>query len=357
MKLKNSALTAVLIIFACLLPGCAGQDVSRRSMVTVLELEALPQGWSLTVEYLKKTSAEEEQLYGIYQGEGRTYLEAIQRIEAKEGDILYLDSAKCLILEGIESKEELESILLEVDRDGRVRPHVQILIGAGVLEEKTEETVSVGQQAESLMSGKLEGYAFSLKDAINALTASGRGGMLPVVALDDEACRLTGFMLMGEEELTVIERGVGQSLPVRFLHRESFVLTEAAPGLYDVQMEGTRLSVKCRMAGGKPHYVLTASANGYLHTAPSIGDRENGKALKQIQREIQESIVEEFVKIMETTVKGTGTDLFSLGKICSFRYPNQWKSIGKDWQANLQDVEYEIVAKVKIEDKRQVLGR
>ena len=352
MKLKG--FTLMLVAGLLLLSGCAGQEMSRRSLVTALEVKLLPQGCQLTVEYLKKTAAEEEQQYGLYEGLGRTFLEAIRQIEEKEGASLYLDSAKCLLVEGVADKEVLTQLLREVDRDGRLRPHVQVAFSRGTLADKIGEDFSVGQKAAQLLGGDRESLGISLKDVINCLTAPGRGGMLPVVVVEEGDCRLENFALLGEKVLTTVEQGMGQSLPLRFLRKEEFVITGEQPGLYDVQLEKTGVSIRCRMEGGRPYFVITARASGYLRTAPRS---KLHPTTSQLAEELTELIEKEFAKVVEGAVHGMGADIFSLGKNLSLCYPKEWKSLSENWGHILQSVDCEILAKVKIQDKRQVLGK
>lgn len=352
MKLKGC--TLVLVVGVLLLSGCAGQEMSRRSLVTALEVKMLPQGCQLTVEYLKKTAADEEQQYGFYQGMGRTFLEAIRQIEEKEGASLYLDSTKCFFIDGVEDKDVLTQLLREVDKDGRLRPHVQVAFSRGTLADRIGEDFSIGHKATQLLGGDRENLGISLKDAINCLIVPGRGGMVPIVLVEEEECRLDNFILLGEKVLTTVEQGMGQSMPLRFLRKEKFVVTGEQPGLYDVQLEKTGVSIRCRMEAGRPYFVITARVSGYLRTAPRS---KLYTTTSQLAEELTDLIEEEFAKVVEGVVHGMGTDIFSLGKNLSLRYPKEWKGMSENWDHILQNVDCEIIAKVKIQDKRKVLGK
>ncbi len=341
----------------CLLAGCGGQEVNRRAMVTALELKPMAEGWQVTAEYLEHTSADEPQKYGICQGQGKTWLEALGGMESEIGRVLCLDSVKCLILTEVKERAKLEQILLEAEQDGHLRPYVQVVAGEDVLASGKEETVSIGRQVQELMEGPWEGYGVTLKDAVNMVCVTGRSGMFPGIQQKDGECHVTEFYLTAPEGLQALDYEVGTGLPLRLLRKEEFVFTQDGKPPVDLQLENTRLRIRCSFSAGRPVYTMEASAKGYLRMMPPQNGGDRSGQLEEMETRMEEEIKRETVFLMENIVKQTGTDLFSMGKICSLWYPEQWENLKNNWTEILKNVEYRVTAQVEIQDRRRLLEK
>ena len=110
-------MTALLLAAVMLLAGgCSPQgDISKRSIVTAAAVVLTGEGeYQLSVEYLTQLSSD-EQSWEYRAGSGSSFAQAVTAIELASGKSLYLDGCKVLVVEGTDSRRQLQGLLEEID--------------------------------------------------------------------------------------------------------------------------------------------------------------------------------------------------------------------------------------------------
>ncbi len=339
------------------LTGCMPQRVSMRAMVTAVELKEAEDGWIVTAEYRMRMADTEKQTYGLYQGEGRTYEEAMQDLESESESGLYLDSVNCLIVDSTIDRQALLKLLKDVNSDGRVRPATLLVLGGSILENKNSEEWSVGQQLSDILgeNGRWEEMGYTVKDALNTLQTVGLGGAVPIAKLEEDKCRFGGAMLLGEQQLVSIDIDEMETLPFQIFAKQTPVLTlQCGAETCDIQLEQGSVKVNCDVKNGAPNFMVTVTLKGYYLNLPGSGNKLQQTA-DMARSALEEKVLKEFDYTIANIVQLKSADIFSFGKICSILKFNTWQAFEKNWPEYLENAEYKIVANVKIEDKRRLI--
>ena len=340
-----------------LLTGCMPQRVSMRAMVTALEMTKTPTGWKAAAEYRMRSADTDKQIYGIYKGEGRSYEEALQNLEISSESGLYLDSVGCLIVDRSVSRGELFRLLAAVDDDGRVRSGTLLVFSDSVLENKNSKEWSAGEKIQELLgeSGKWQNMGRSIKDALNTLQTVGLGGFVPVVTMENDGYIFDGVTLLGETKLVQLSREEAKTLPLQLLAGQLPVLTlPCESGVCDVALERGTIRTSCILENNMPKFIVTVSLQGYYKSVPE-GVFDKTQVSLTVADALKNQVEKEFETMISQNVKANQTDIFSFGKICSFYRSNAWQVFEKNWPDYLVNVEYSVIPKIKVEDKRQLL--
>lgn len=358
MKGKRVITLALITLLAA---GCSPHgDVAKRSIVTVAAVRRLEEGGcQVTVEVLTHMGKEEDGRE-TKTGKGKTFAQAVTDIETDGGKLLYLDGCKVLLLSGCQNREELTDILAEVDAYGGIRPLTLVAVcddPETLLEGDEEETP--GDEVFTLLTGG--GLSrVNLRDALNLLDTPGRGLLLPVVEREEEGkerARVSGYLSPGARGAVTAPETLGELLPFaepEESHGKVYTVTGEGYSA-DWVLEKNSLTIRPVDGTGTPSFTLSARVEGYLLS--HRGELDGEELERRAQEDICRQLLEEYRYLLENISRGSGNDIFSLGKTLELFSYQSWKKYGESWEEKLPEIGLEIQASVLLRDEKRLLSR
>ena len=352
-------MTALLLAAVMLLAGgCSPQgDISKRSIVTAAAVVLTGEGeYQLSVEYLTQLSSE-EQSWEYRTGSGSSFAQAVTAIELASGKSLYLDGCKVLVVEGTDSRRQLQGLLEEIDAHGGIRPLTLVAVTpkTGELLE-SQEGRSAGEEVFRLLTGSALSE-LNLKDCLNLMRTPGRGLLLPVVERREGEARVAGYLSPGARSMLTVPAMAAHLLPfAEGWGGEDRVYSVAGEGFSaDWVLERAHRKIRPRVVDGEVSFLIEASVQGYLLSARGELSRE--ELLERAQEEICRQLLKEYGYVQEKIAAASGNDLFSLGKHLELSGGGDWQRLGRDWGERLPEVGVELRGTVLLRDKKRLYGR
>ena len=288
-------MTALLLAAVMLLAGgCSPQgDISKRSIVTAAAVVLTGEGeYQLSVEYLTQLSSE-EQSWKYRTGSGSSFAQAVTAIELASGKSLYLDGCKVLVVEGTDSRRQLQGLLEEIDAHGGIRPLTLVAVTpkTGELLE-SQEGRSAGEEVFRLLTGSALSE-LNLKDCLNLLRTPGRGLLLPVVERREGEARVAGYLSPGARSMLTVPAMAAHLLPfAEGWGGEDRVYSVAGEGFSaDWVLERANRKIRPRVVDGEVSFLIEASVQGYLLSAR--GELSLEELLERAQEEICRQLLKE----------------------------------------------------------------
>lgn len=350
-KIAALALGALL-----LLGGCSRrEDLSKRAIVTAVGVSLEADGrYKVRAEALANLGKEEKS-WESRTGEGDTFAQAVTALELAAGKSLYLDGCRVLLVAGFSSREELKSLLEEIDAHGGVRPLTLVAVSrdlSALPEGEGEE--SAGEAAFSLLTGG-ELTQVNLKDCLNLLETPGRGLLIPVVERQEGETQVEGYLSPGSSGLLEIPAEAGRLLPFAEPETERVYTVTGEGYTADWVLEKSSRKLRPQVEGEAVSFLLEAKVEGYLLSAQ--GEPGGERLLHQAQEDICRQLLEEYAFVLEKISRASGNDLFSMGKHLELLEGESWQRMGKDWEARLPEIPVELRGSVLLRDKKRIFRR
>lgn len=348
-----------LMLAAVLAGGCSVHgDISKRFIVTVAAVTRQDGGCRVTVEYLTQLGSEEK-TYESRSGEGKTFAQAVSRLETAVGKELYLDGCKVLLLDGFRDRGQLEAMLEEVDAHGGIRPLTLVAVSADASplpEGKEKEEQSAGEEIFSLLTGG-ELSRVNLGDCLNLLNTPGRGLLLPMVEQGEQGMKVCGYLSPGTRGMLRAPAELGSLLPFAKPGKGGSQVYTVTGQDYsaDWVLEQNRLAIHPMVREGEPAFLLEAKVEGYLLS--HRGEPEGRELVRRAQEDICRQLLEEYGYVLEKISRNSGNDIFSLGKHLELKERNLWQKTGNSWEEKLPEIGIELRADVLLRDKKRLPDR
>lgn len=351
--MKGRSVLPALLLAVLSLGGCSRrEDLSKRAIVTAVAVSLREDGgYRVRAESLSRLGSEEKS-WESRTGTGDTFAQAVTGLELAAGKSLYLDGCRVLLLDGFSDREELKSLLEEVDSHGGVRPLTLVAVSPelSALPEEKEQEESAGETVFSLLAGG-ELTQVNLKDCLNLLETPGRGLLIPVVEEKEGEAQVSGYLSPGSTGLLRVPAAAGRLLPFAEPESERVYTVTGEGYSADWVLEKNSLKLRPRVENGEVSFLLEAKIEGYLLSGR--GEPWGEGLLRRAQEDICRQLLEEYAFVLEKISRASGNDLFSLGKHLELTERKIWQEMGSDWEKRLPEIPVELRGSVLLRDKKR----
>lgn len=367
--LRNLILLTICLSGAVLITGCwDATPIDEMAIILAMgiDLGDEPDTFAVTFEVVKASSSGggggKEPGKGVPQqsflvtGQGRTVMEAMQSAQRQVSRRLFLSQIQNVIFGEELARSGLAPAVDFLQRSGELRRTMSVVVSkdtAKVILESTPELSPI--RGLSIDALTFQGYKTGEFDVIfgdflERIAAPGASATAPVLQKTSEGAELMlGGMavFVGDRVVGFLDQteSLGLSLALGRAQSQTILVGQGSTssGKFFVSFSLHRLSSKItpRIVEGKIEATISIDIRSFLFEQTGGGNLTTPKGYAELQK-LQEETVRAAVEATIKRAQELGSDVFELGSIIERKFPQQWRTLVKEWPTAFSEVKFHV---------------
>lgn len=284
------------LLAALLLTGCESRPISQQLVVAAMGVDTSTSPWQAKLEIMQ------EEDNGFYSVSGNSFAEISAKAERRYGYPLYWGAMECVLLSGVEDREDMKSILMALNREPQVGANTQIGLCGDAPELLSQERK--GSDFSALLTGQYSrSNDYSLVTVLDALLGDDSGILLPVIGSAEDTLQITGFVPSHTADYSA--QWSGNTLLGLITGRHDEQTIEVSPNGNTADI---RLQDYCE--SGVRFTANESAIVTVMLTATVLDAEEKQLSRMEIKNELEKELLHQLEEIRIIVVQQGNTDLF-----------------------------------------------
>lgn len=348
----TSGIVALILMISASTFGGAVQ-LNDRMLIQGIGVDQTEEGVKVSVQ---ASQAEEEGNIAFQQTEGRTLLEALDKLVQKSGKIPLYSHNTTIVLGKECGEKGVEGIMDFFIRYYETRPSVSVFLAEGKAEDilglqKDGKYVEAKNLTRISQSGFANGWIPNVRviDFVNQLKGEGSSPYMPVLSVQEGEVEAIGTALFRQDQycgmltpeesrvLLVLTKGLsGGQIVAEFPEtgKVTFTIRQVNGAVYpEIQNDQPHLSIQTEG-------VVEISAMDTMSPMEDWDHRE--EFLEKIENSISQELTGQIQQVLEKTLQDWHTDPFGIGRTLMQRETAWWKKNSQNWEEEMSQTKLQV---------------
>lgn len=292
-----------LLLSGLLLTGCNDHLISQQVVLSAAAVDVSQSPWQAVLEI----TLEEENEYITV--EGKSFYELWENAEQLCGSQVYLGALDCVLLEGVEDRDELLKLLQDLNSNPQIGTNTQIALTDEALILYDGEKITGDTVTALLTQRYARSNDYSIKELTNLMSTEGRGALIPWIAAQQDKAVIAGYTPC--DSVDYHSRWKGNEVLSLVTGRKSASHFSLPQKNGSAEIELTEASVNLDLLTNAERPIVELSITATVLSVPSCIKSAAAFSLKE---QIKQELLLQLEEIQHEVVETGHTDFWGIGK-------------------------------------------
>lgn len=314
----------------------------------------------------------------VYSGKGDSIFSALKQIGLISPKELYFGSFSILVISEDVAKDGIDGAVDFFVRYPNARKNFYVVLSKDT---KAKDTLKIMSPLSSFPSQKITDNVKSTTELQGIISSINFNDLLSKILSDGIELSINCIEIKGDKEKGSEQKNLeasepkaytklgnlgifkgdklidwadrNESLGINMINgntREMFLDLQYKDGYVVIDSTSFSSEITVKLKDNKPVVNIDLSGDARIIEVKGDIDLEDSKVIEELQKKANNKIKKRVNQAIDLAIKNK-TDIFGFGKIFYQEYPEYFKSVKKDWNNNLSNIEIKIKSDLMLKNK------